>query len=156
MTISPSPRRGWPRRAASSGWRTHNSCRTSAPGRTAREASINPGFGVPDTQTAGAGAIQISYDLDLFGRLADSSEAARSALLASQAAQDNVRLAVAASAASGYIALRALDARLLVLRDTLAARGEELRVARRRSDAGYSSQLDLAQAEAAYRATEQL
>ncbi|HWU55303.1 MAG TPA: TolC family protein, partial [Rhizomicrobium sp.] len=37
-----------------------------------REASINPGFGVPQTQTAGAGAIQISYDADLFGRLADS------------------------------------------------------------------------------------
>ncbi|HEX4636576.1 MAG TPA: efflux transporter outer membrane subunit, partial [Rhizomicrobium sp.] len=122
----------------------------------AREASLNPGFGVPDTQTAGAGAIQISYDLDLFGRLADSSEAARSALLASEAAQDNVRLAVAASAASGYIALRALDARLLVLRDTLAARAEELRVAQRRADAGYSSQFDLTQAEAAYRATEPL
>jgi NodT family efflux transporter outer membrane factor (OMF) lipoprotein len=121
-----------------------------------REASINPGFGVPDTQTAGGGAIQISYDLDLFGRLADASEAARAALLASQAAHDNVRLAIAASAASGYIALRALDARLLVLRDTLAARAEELRVAKRRADAGYSSQLDLAQAEAAYRATEPL
>jgi NodT family efflux transporter outer membrane factor (OMF) lipoprotein len=76
--------------------------------------------------------------------------------LASQAAHDNVRLAVAASAAGGYIALRALDARLMVLRDTLAARAEELRVARRRADAGYSSQLDLAQAEAAYRATEPL
>jgi len=122
----------------------------------AREASINPGFGVPDTQTAGAGAVQISYDLDLFGRLADSSEAARAALLASQAAHDNVRLAVASSAAAGYIALCALDARLAVLRDTLAARAEELRVARRRADAGYSSQLDLAQAEAAYRATEPL
>ena len=121
-----------------------------------REASINPGFGVPDTQTAGGGAIQISYDLDLFGRLADSSEAARAALLASEAAQDNVRLAIAASAAGGYITLRALDARLAVLRDTLAARAEELRVARRRSDAGYSSQFDLAQAEAAYRATEPL
>ncbi|HWU54253.1 MAG TPA: efflux transporter outer membrane subunit, partial [Rhizomicrobium sp.] len=81
---------------------------------------------------------------------------ARSALLSSQAAHDNVRLAVAASAANGYIALRALDARLGVLRDTLAARAEELRVARRRADAGYSSQLDLAQAEAAYRATEPL
>ncbi|HET7085398.1 MAG TPA: efflux transporter outer membrane subunit [Rhizomicrobium sp.] len=122
----------------------------------ARDASINPGFGRPETQTEGEGAIRISYDLDLFGRLADSSEAARAALLASQAAQDNVRLAVAASAASGYIALRALDARLVVLRDTLAARAEELRVARRRADAGYSSLLDLTQAEAAYRATEPL
>jgi NodT family efflux transporter outer membrane factor (OMF) lipoprotein len=121
-----------------------------------REATINPGFGVPESLTAGAGAIQISYDADLFGRLADSSKAAWAALLSSEAAQDNVRLAVSASAAGGYITLRSLDARLVVLRDTLAARAEELRVARRRSEAGYSSQLDLAQAEAAYRATEPL
>ncbi|MDB5734616.1 MAG: transporter [Alphaproteobacteria bacterium] len=121
-----------------------------------RDREINPGFGVPETQNAGEGEIQISYDLDLFGRLADSDKAARAVLLASEAARDNVRLAVAASAAGGYITLRGLDARLLVLRDTLAARGEELRVARRRAQVGYSSQLDLAQAEAAYHATAQL
>jgi outer membrane protein TolC len=67
-----------------------------------------------------------------------------------------VRLAVAFLAASGYAALRALDARLAVLRQTLAARGEESRVVRHRADAGYSSQLELAQVEAAYRATEPL
>ncbi|HEX4179125.1 MAG TPA: efflux transporter outer membrane subunit [Rhizomicrobium sp.] len=121
-----------------------------------RSQSVNPGFGVLETQTDGEGLIQISYDSDLFGRLADSEKAARAALLASEAARDNVRLAVAAAAASGYITLRGLDARLLVLRDTLAARGEELRVAKRRADTGYGTQLELAQAEAAYHATEQL
>ena len=121
-----------------------------------RDRDINPGFGVPETQTSGEGLIQISYDTDLFGRLADAEKSAQAALLASEAARDNVRLAVAAAAASGYITLRGLDARLLVLHDTLAARGEELRVAKRRTDTGYGTQLELAQAEAAYHATEQL
>ncbi|HEY2010655.1 MAG TPA: efflux transporter outer membrane subunit [Rhizomicrobium sp.] len=121
-----------------------------------RDRDINPGFGVPETQTSGEGLIQISYDTDLFGRLADTEKSTRAVLLASEAARDVVRLAVAAAAAGGYITLRGLDARLLVLRDTLAARGEELRVAKRRADAGYGTQLELAQAEAVYHATEQL
>ncbi len=121
-----------------------------------RDRDINPGFGVPETQTSGEGLIQISYDSDLFDRLADTEKSARAVLLASEAARDVVRLAVAAAAAGGYITLRGLDARLLVLRDTLTARGEELRVAKRRADTGYGTQLELAQAEAAYHATEQL
>ena len=121
-----------------------------------RNRSVNPGLGVPELQTSGVGQVQVSYDADLFGRLADASAAARAALLASEAARDDVRLAVTASAASGYITLRALDERLSVLRDTLAERGAELVIARRRAGAGYSSQFDLTQAEAEYRATEQL
>ena len=66
-----------------------------------------------------------------------------------------MRLAVMVAAAHGYITLRGLDAQLLVLRDTLQARADELRVAKRRAEAGYGAQLDLAQAEAAYHATEQ-
>ncbi len=112
-------------------------------------------FGRPEEQTSGKAVVSISYDLDLFGRLAEASEARRAQLLASEASRDNVRLAVAASAASGYLTLRALDARLDVLRRTLAARTESLRVIRRRKDAGYTSDLDLAQAEADYRAAEQ-
>jgi len=120
-----------------------------------RDREVNPAFGIPEEQYAGKAELSISYDLDLFGRLADSSEAARSALLSSEASRDNVRLAVAASAASGYISLRGFDARLDVLRLTLAARANSLRIAKRRADAGYASQLDLAQAEADYRAAEQ-
>jgi len=120
-----------------------------------RDREVNPGFGFPEEQFAGKAVVSISYDLDLFGRLADASEARRAQLLASEAARDNVRLAVASSAASGYVTLRALDARLDVLRRTLAARGESLRVIKRRSDTGYGSALDLAQADADYRAAEQ-
>jgi NodT family efflux transporter outer membrane factor (OMF) lipoprotein len=120
-----------------------------------RVRDVSP-FGRPRQQTQGQAQLQVAYDLDLFGRLADASASAREALLATEAARDNVRLAVAASAAGGYITLRALDARLAVLRDTLASREAALRVIRRRADDGYGTMLDLRQAEADYHATEQL
>jgi NodT family efflux transporter outer membrane factor (OMF) lipoprotein len=113
-------------------------------------------FGTPQLQTAAEAELQISYDLDLFGRLANASDAAREALLATEASRDNVRLGVAASAASGYITLRSLDARLVVLRETLVLREETVRVIRRRAETGYGNLLDLRQAEADYHLTEQL
>jgi len=100
--------------------------------------------------------VGISYDLDLFGRLRDTSEAARASLLATEAARDSVTIAVASSAAAGYIGLRALDARLAVVRETLAARADSLRIAQRRAQTGYATRLELEQAEAELRGTEQL
>ncbi|MEE3623586.1 efflux transporter outer membrane subunit [Nitrospirillum sp. BR 11752] len=120
-----------------------------------RQRDVSP-FGQPRQQTAGQWQATASYDLDLFGRLAEASEAARATLLATEAARDAVRLAVAASAAAGYVGLRALDARRDVVQRTLAARAASLHLARRRAEAGYAAELDLAQAEAEYEATAQL
>jgi NodT family efflux transporter outer membrane factor (OMF) lipoprotein len=120
-----------------------------------RDEDVNPGFGVREVQTTSEGEVAISYDVDLFGRLAGTTAAAKASLLATEAARDDVRLAIVASAASGYITLRGLDAQLLVLRDTLQVRGDALKVIKLRAEAGYASQLDLAQAEADYHATEQ-
>lgn len=111
------------------------------------------------TATRSIGAqpgISASYDLDLFGRLRQASRAARAQLLASEGARDTVRLATAATAASGYVTLRALDQRLEIARGTLAARADALRIARRRYEAGYSSRLEYRQAQAEYSATQQL
>jgi outer membrane protein, multidrug efflux system len=119
------------------------------------QRAVNP-FGMGLDQTAGQAQLSVSYDADLFGRLASASEAARASLLASEAARDAVRLAVAATAASGYVGLRASDARLAVLRDTAAARREALRLATRRAEAGYSPALDQRQAEAELKAAEAL
>ncbi|WP_374943265.1 efflux transporter outer membrane subunit [Sphingomonas sp.] len=117
--------------------------------------ALNP-FGVPTTNFGAQPALQVSYDLDLFGRLRDASAAARAQALASDASRDAVRLGIVAGVASGYVTLRALDLRLTVARETLAARAEGLRIARRRAETGYTSNLELRQAEAEYRATEQL
>jgi NodT family efflux transporter outer membrane factor (OMF) lipoprotein len=98
----------------------------------------------------------IAYDFDLFGRLGSASAAARANLLASRASHDAVALAVASTAASSYIQLLGLDERLRIARETLTAREDSLKVARRRYEEGYSSTLELRQAEAEYRATSQL
>ena len=121
-----------------------------------RERDVNPGFGIPEVQTATQGVLTISYDVDLFGRLSSASAAARASLLATRAAADGVRLATAAIAARDYLALRALDARQDILQQTLNARARTLRLVRRRASVGYGSQLDIAQAEADFHATEQL
>ncbi|GAB3256723.1 efflux transporter outer membrane subunit [Chitinimonas naiadis] len=121
----------------------------------ARQRSVNA-FGKGVTQTNGVAQLSLSYDLDLFGRLSSASEVARASLLATEAARDTVRLAVASAAAAGYVSLRSLDARLALLRDTVRARAESLRIAQRRADTGYAPMLEMQQAEAEYRAAEQL
>ncbi|MBB5715678.1 efflux transporter outer membrane subunit [Sphingomonas aerophila] len=113
-------------------------------------------FGTPSRAIGTQPVITASYDLDLFGRLRLASRAARAQLLASEGARDTVRLATAASAASGYVVLRALDQRLQIARETLAARSDALRIARRRYEAGYSSRLEYRQSQAEYASTQQL
>jgi multidrug efflux system outer membrane protein len=105
-------------------------------------------FGEARDQTAGQAQLVIGYDADLFGRLESATAAARASLLASEAARDNVRLALASSAASGYLALRALDARLAILREAVRTREEMLRLIGRRTGAGYAPVLDERQARA--------
>ncbi|CAN5664492.1 efflux transporter outer membrane subunit [soil metagenome] len=113
-------------------------------------------FGTPLEQNFAEPQLQASYEIDLFGRLADQQSAARNAYLASEAARDATRLAVAAATASGYVTLRSLDARLGVARSTLAARTESLRIARSRFGQGYSPKLELAQSLDEYNATAQV
>jgi outer membrane protein, multidrug efflux system len=120
-----------------------------------RERYVNP-FGDDVDAWAGQAELGISYDVDLFGRLKATTGSARAALLASEHAKDSVRLAIAAATAVGYIQLRALDARLAVLRDTLADREDALRLAKRRTGAGYSTALELQQAQAQRDDAEQL
>ncbi|MBY8822468.1 efflux transporter outer membrane subunit [Sphingomonas colocasiae] len=120
-----------------------------------RSRSVNP-FGKAVEQSAAQPQIQAAYEVDLFGRLADQRSAARDAWLASQAARDSVRLAVASAVAGGYVTLLGLDARLAVARQTLAARADSLKVATSRVRTGYSPKLELQQAQAEYDATAQI
>jgi NodT family efflux transporter outer membrane factor (OMF) lipoprotein len=121
----------------------------------ARSRSVSP-FGSPSDQSAAQPLFLAAYEVDLFGRLADQLAAARAAWIASQTARDAVQLSITAAVASGYVTLRALDARLVVARQTLVSREEALRIARSRADAGYAPLLELRQAEAEYQATAQI
>jgi multidrug efflux system outer membrane protein len=124
-------------------------------GGITRQRSPSP-FGTPTESTVVEPLFQAAYEVDLFGRIANQAEAARQSTLASQAARDTVVLSVSAATASGYITLLALDARLAVVRATLQSRAEALRIAGNRARVGYTSDLELRQAQAEYEATAQL
>lgn len=98
--------------------------------------------------------LDLSFELDFWGRLARLSEAARAELLASEEGRRNVRLAVAAETASAWFDLLALERELALADATLVSRRESVRLQRLRFDAGSISELDLAQAEAELAATE--
>ncbi|MEW5687002.1 MAG: efflux transporter outer membrane subunit [Pseudomonadota bacterium] len=102
---------------------------------------------------SGQPQLQAAWEVDLWGRLRALDAAGRANLQASQAGRDATALSVSAATARAYVGLLSLDAQLEVTRRTLAARAEALRVARRRADTGYTSQLERTQAEAEYQAT---
>jgi NodT family efflux transporter outer membrane factor (OMF) lipoprotein len=108
-------------------------------------------LGTPLEITTLNGSVQASYELDPFGRLAATTDAARFDYQTQQAALDATALSVAANAAVGYLNLRGLDAQLALARSTLASRQQSYDLARRQFDVGYSSRLELSQAEAELR-----
>jgi outer membrane protein, multidrug efflux system len=93
-------------------------------------------------------ALNASYELDLWNRLRNATEAARAELLAVQAARDTVRIAVAAAVAQSYFTLRALDLQVATTRRTIEVRERSLKLQRMRVEAGVLAELDLRQVEA--------
>ena len=89
----------------------------------------------------------LSYELDLWGRLRRLSESSQAILLSSTYARDVTALSLAGTTAQSYFALRSLDAQITVTENTLKAVGESLDIAQKRLNAGYTSALDYAQAE---------
>jgi multidrug efflux system outer membrane protein len=117
--------------------------------RSSTAVAFPPPPGTPTVRNDLRLAISTSFELDFWGRLRRSAEAARAQALGSRYAKDVVTLTLASLIAQTYFSLRSLDAQIATSRSTLATRDEALGLARRRSDAGYASDLDLRQSEGA-------
>lgn len=92
-------------------------------------------------------SVNLNWELDLWGRIRRSTEAARSDILAQEAARRGVLVSVVSGVAQTYIELRELDKRLAITKGTLESRQHSLKLAQDRLNAGTSSELDLRQAE---------
>jgi multidrug efflux system outer membrane protein len=104
--------------------------------------------GAPREFTAYRGSLNVSYELDLFGRLRAGREAARAELEASEASREAVRLALAAQVAKSYFAVRSLDEQVELTRQTVKLREDALALQRKRRDAGVIGEYELRQLEA--------
>lgn len=103
----------------------------------------------PEVLRARSAGLSLSYELDVWGRVRRSNEAARASLLASQYGRDSIRLSVAGLVAANYLNLRALDAQLAITAESLSSREESAKLVKTRVDAGLVSPLDQYQADGA-------
>ena len=105
------------------------------------------------TQTAYYVQGSVRYELDLWGRYAHASEAARARLLASELDQQAVRLSLSGEVARGWYALKAASEQLDNARESLANREESLRIERIREEGGESDEFTLKRVQAEVAAT---
>jgi multidrug efflux system outer membrane protein len=87
----------------------------------------------------------LNYEVDLFGRVRRSVEAANASLQASAADLENVRLLVSSELAADYFLLRELDAEMAVVRRAIDFQKEGLQLVEERHQGGAVSGLDVAQ-----------
>ena len=107
--------------------------------------------GMATTRTLQPG-LNASWEPDLWGRLRTQVSAAEFQRLASQADRDAVALSISTTTAQTYIGLLALEAQLAQTQATAASRAEALRIAQDKAGVGYTSQLQVTQAESEYEA----
>jgi multidrug efflux system outer membrane protein len=103
-----------------------------------------PGSSASNNYALAAG---LSFEVDLWGKLRRATEAARSDLLATEAAYRNVTISLVSSVASTYFLLRDLDERLVISRDTVDSRRDSLAIIQARFDKGTVPELDVNQAQ---------
>jgi outer membrane protein, multidrug efflux system len=96
-----------------------------------------------------------AWEIDLWGRLAARTEAARRDVLANAALAEGVRISLVAQVSSLYLELLDLDNQLETTRRTLEGRQQALRMTRARFEEGISSILDTRQAESLLASSEQ-
>ena len=97
-----------------------------------------------DTFSFGAG---LAWEIDLFGRIRRSVEAADAQYEASVEDYREVLVALLGEVARNYVAVRTFQAQLFYARSNIDAQKESLKITQARFDAGLTSALDVAQAE---------
>lgn len=116
--------------------------------RRSERSSIPLPAGTQLTNNNNRATLNVSYELDLWGRLRNASDAARAELLASRAARDTVRITLAAQVAQSYFQLTALDAQVEATRRSLEFRMRDLELQKVRNASGLIGDFDLRQREA--------
>jgi len=121
-------------------------------------ASVTPQYGqvgsTSSQETDFNAGLQVSYELDFWGKNRDALDSARAAALASRADRETVALTVTSGVATAYFQLLSLRERIAVARANLKSAQDILRVVQRRVTAGYSAPADLTQQRAALAAEE--
>ncbi len=99
----------------------------------------------PDTENVFTVLFSASYELDLFGRVRRTLEAANASLQGSAADLENVRLVLTAELAADYFNLRELDREAGVVRQSVEIQQRGLDLVNHRHEGGVANGLEVAQ-----------
>jgi multidrug efflux system outer membrane protein len=111
--------------------------------RQATSAEQEESGGDDTTHQAAVYGFQLSWELDLFGRIRRQNEAALALVLASEQGRRGVLVTIVGDVATQYFLLRELDLQLDIARRTLAINDETVTYFRNRLDGGVSNRLEL-------------
>jgi outer membrane protein, multidrug efflux system len=110
------------------------------------EGSADQQHGANRTFTTVFGGGRVFWELDIWGRIRRSTEAARAQYMAQEAVQQAVIQSLVTGVASSYFQLLELDQELEVAQRSLASRRGSLRLVEARMKGGISNQLEVDQA----------
>jgi len=96
--------------------------------------------------------LNVSWEIDLWGKLRRATEAARADLLSTEEARRTIILSLVTSVAGAYINLRDLDKQLEIAKQTAKAREDSYKLFKLRFEGGVISELELSQVKSEYEA----
>ncbi|MCC8114990.1 MAG: efflux transporter outer membrane subunit [Bacteroidales bacterium] len=97
--------------------------------------------------------VDMSWELDVFGKITSRAKESKAALNATRAEYDGAMVAMAAKIASAYFGLRTVQAEIQVLERHIAQQDTVVKIAKTRHEVGLASGLDVAQALTTYYST---
>lgn len=119
-----------------------------------RRSEVETPPGQPRRIETYRGAVDTSWEIDLFGRVRRSVEAAQAQAGSREALLRGVQAGVAAAVAASWFELRGIEAELAVAADTSQSQRESLGLVERLVSAGSASEFDRLRAEALLRHVE--
>jgi NodT family efflux transporter outer membrane factor (OMF) lipoprotein len=122
-----------------------------APNVSSVRASANQPYSTPSLVNGGTGEFllpaDLSYEVDLWGRIRRSITAVRERAQASDADLENVRLSLHAEVAIDYFEVRSADTQKELLDDTVKAYAEALELTKNRFEGGVAPKADVTEAQ---------
>jgi len=116
--------------------------------RYAADRPNPPGFAaVPYSANTITLPLDASYEVDLWGRVRRSVEAARAQVQVSQADYENILLTLKSDVAENYLSLRYVDYDRSILRDNIDLESKALQLTQSRHAGGVASGLDVSEAQ---------
>ena len=106
--------------------------------------------GTPRINDSYLAALNVGWELDVWGRIRRATEASRAQLLAAEEIRRSVILTLVSSVASSYINLRNLDRQLEIAIRTLDSRDESVKLFEIKFEGGVVSELEVAQIRSEY------